>query len=750
MPKSIGHDPVAPSKLLFSPFRRVNKGQSLQLRNEHIHGASPVAMNRPWQPILPAPGNPNEPALPNKVPRTPRYARPNACLACRLKKIRCDGHRPKCGSCAKRQDLCVYKASRAERRSEQDIHEIIHQLKNAPPMEALELLQRLRASKDPGQAASAMNGRAHGRHCPSALQAARAVSPPSFCNFEFELMAKHQFAYPALLHADVTAMSLKPLQTLHVHTCPSWTALKGILAGQMAINITGPDQAVSSCLAPKSPSGAEQSLPLFGPRRLQLCDDRLHALCIRYWTGVPISDSLAASIISNYLEVMHPVLGFFDADLFLQDLLSYRQGFCSPFLVEALLSIACLCIMDILEDIALMAKRMNLLDVRYTASMAALFSNLSPESKLATAHVAWGAYNWLTINSFYGQIKPLLYPPVLPIPGQHHDWTRDQELNTMWPPHPLPHFCGKTFTALCKLWQIMQEVGSVYFADRLVASQDKSTVSNCALSFAESKFQKLLAMTDSFSPELSQQTDNVDHHIVLQYVLYCPTEQVCFDGVNLEAGRLTLRISILVHNAIIDIFQPFIDKESETQSLPSFASSYSSAQTAFRASIKQLQRLMLICRWQNPRVLAMVSTNTALVHVSNAMLRDAAIQAATLSSNEYQELLDQNYDKEWRSYFFLCLSNCQVSAMCFPAFKSICRGLLAMAMRDGIMDCNEAHSWMTAIDEHTSRAADGTVRFGSHPTDESGDNVHGRAANGKSEEWTTFQELTLGNDYIID
>ncbi|PHH64865.1 hypothetical protein CDD82_1721 [Ophiocordyceps australis] len=316
-------------------------------------------MNRPWQPILPAPGNPNKPALPERVPRTPRYTRPNACLACRVKKIRCDGQKPNCSPCAKRSAVCAYKASRAERRSEQDIHEIIHQLKTAPPMEALELLQRLRASRDPGQAASAMNGRAHGYHCPSAVQAARAVSPPSFCSFEFELMAKHPFAYPALLHVDVTAMSLMPLHTLHVHGCPNQTtALKGTLAGQLAIHCTGPDQAVSSCLAPsQSPAGPEHlSLLQSGHRQLELCHDGLHGLCIRYWTGVAISDSLAASIISNYLQVMHPILGFFDADLFLQDLLSYRQSFCSPFLVEALLSLACQCHCTMSEDIEVIVK----------------------------------------------------------------------------------------------------------------------------------------------------------------------------------------------------------------------------------------------------------------------------------------------------------------------------------------------------------------------------------------------------------
>jgi len=41
-----------------------------------------------------------------------------------------------------------------------------------------------------------------------------------------------------------------------------------------------------------------------------------------------------------YLEIDHPTIGTFDADLFIADLLGFRLDFCSPFLVSALLAFA--------------------------------------------------------------------------------------------------------------------------------------------------------------------------------------------------------------------------------------------------------------------------------------------------------------------------------------------------------------------------------------------------------------------------
>lgn len=72
-----------------------------------------------------------------------------------------------------------------------------------------------------------------------------------------------------------------------------------------------------------------------------LCDTRLRELSIWHWTNINIDNQLAAKCISLYLETDHPLLGHFDPELFIQDLISKGTEFCSPLLVNALLYWAC-------------------------------------------------------------------------------------------------------------------------------------------------------------------------------------------------------------------------------------------------------------------------------------------------------------------------------------------------------------------------------------------------------------------------
>ena len=67
------------------------------------------------------------------------------------------------------------------------------------------------------------------------------------------------------------------------------------------------------------------------------CDERLAILDMSMWTIIPIPNDLAAAAISLYLETDHPLLGFFDADVFLEDLLAGRSRYCSTLLVSSVL-----------------------------------------------------------------------------------------------------------------------------------------------------------------------------------------------------------------------------------------------------------------------------------------------------------------------------------------------------------------------------------------------------------------------------
>jgi hypothetical protein len=77
------------------------------------------------------------------------------------------------------------------------------------------------------------------------------------------------------------------------------------------------------------------------PQPYTYCDARLEHLTVKYWTRIPIDDQLAARAISHFLETDHPVLGYFDADLFLHDLVNQCLRFCSSFLFSSVMALAC-------------------------------------------------------------------------------------------------------------------------------------------------------------------------------------------------------------------------------------------------------------------------------------------------------------------------------------------------------------------------------------------------------------------------
>jgi len=71
--------------------------------------------------------------------------------------------------------------------------------------------------------------------------------------------------------------------------------------------------------------------------KFDLIDDRLRKVKIRYWTTVPISNGLAAELLSAFLKVEMPVYGFFDPELFIHDLVVQDTRFCSSLLVNSVL-----------------------------------------------------------------------------------------------------------------------------------------------------------------------------------------------------------------------------------------------------------------------------------------------------------------------------------------------------------------------------------------------------------------------------
>ena len=72
-----------------------------------------------------------------------------------------------------------------------------------------------------------------------------------------------------------------------------------------------------------------------------MSDPRLKRVSAKRWTNVVCDEVLFADLLMVYFVIDHPFWGFLDKDSFLDDLVAGRSRFCSPLLVNAMCSLAC-------------------------------------------------------------------------------------------------------------------------------------------------------------------------------------------------------------------------------------------------------------------------------------------------------------------------------------------------------------------------------------------------------------------------
>lgn len=101
---------------------------------------------------------------------------------------------------------------------------------------------------------------------------------------------------------------------------------------------SSPRSPTSPLRDPRDHSPHRSVLPLLTEH---LCDPRLGQFEVFEWLQTPVPSEFAARAVSFYLVTDHPVHGLFDADLFLSDLAAHKTEFCSPLLLSAVLSSAC-------------------------------------------------------------------------------------------------------------------------------------------------------------------------------------------------------------------------------------------------------------------------------------------------------------------------------------------------------------------------------------------------------------------------
>ncbi|KAL0778969.1 hypothetical protein CaCOL14_003453 [Colletotrichum acutatum] len=501
------------------------------------------------------------------------------------------------------------------------------------------------------------------------------AEPLKNSSLELELMANFPTAYPNLRTIPATA--------------PEREALLSSNSSRRSKPFENqpPDDGVSSIMSDGALQNTNGPLHMAAPpdgqgnTRPSICDDRLRHLDVSFWTTVSISNDLAARILSVYLTTDHPLLGTFDPNLFVNDLVNHQTTNCSRLLVSTVLYWGCqiyaafdqkvrdytnsfcneaeeLWLHEQHNDTSLnvasaqllslaylghgkdhyvlrflsaaidMGKRLSLLDVDPSLARGNL-ANLSPEIQRRMAYTAWGLFNWAVLTTMFYQQPNLQYPehpPVLPIPDAPAS----------------PSFMGHTFPALCSFWKIMHGVSVSYYKNRKSLLQE-----HINLNFAELKYRELLDWSQALPPDAALRDDS-PHHVVILHIWF--------------------------HAAVLDIFRPFVHGSQRDRSrVLSFSEQHLSPDDAFGTSVRQLKQLVINYRCYHESSTYTMLWQTALIYVANAVLHDT-------------------HDPEWRFYFLACINAYEGLRKSYRVAELISRALLTMALRGGCMTVSEANT----------------------------------------------------------
>ena len=208
----------------------------------------------------------------------------------------------------------------------QPLYDVLEFLRVAPTDVAIPILHILRGCGSVAEMVETMNSYVLASASPSPTSAARDLLLPTGLAVGSDLTARYSNAFPKLQPLDVSKIDLF------------------LLGHGKRVNLSAPRLKKRRRILPKKPleslTGRATQLPsrataadLHG-----YADPRLALLDVRPWTTIRIPDSFAAQAISFYLLNEHPVLAFFDADLFIRDLVSGGESFCSPLLLSSLLA----------------------------------------------------------------------------------------------------------------------------------------------------------------------------------------------------------------------------------------------------------------------------------------------------------------------------------------------------------------------------------------------------------------------------
>ncbi|KAH7128719.1 hypothetical protein B0J11DRAFT_525585 [Dendryphion nanum] len=534
--------------------------------------------------------------------------------------------------------------------SERVANEACQQIRQGMPLESLSAFTRQLLS----------------RRSPSPNRTNRSILPPTNTPVEFQLVALHPNAYPALSPLDVGSLDLRllgitPLTSFRHHNpaSPPGRRIKDPILYRDRQPPWG------------SPSARDHdALTSANPLSSEYIDPRLNHIRICRWTHVAITDDLASRVVSLYLLNDTSWWAYFDIDLFLEDLANGKTRFCSQLLVNSILAWACqayayfepttfslasnfldeasylyesvkhvdslttvaatslMCMawtalgndtigMVLLAENASMAERLHLYNVLEDAAPSPLDLR-DNDMNTAAAATAWGSFNLQMLLSMSYRRKPFAETrPNLPMPGE----SSTEGLKG----RPLPYYQGQIYTSVCKLWSIAFEMNCQYFCKDVVS-----------LTTAELIFQRLLAWADDLQGDIKRGKHTAD-------------------GVT--------NLHIWFHTIVLDVFRPFADLKPQPK-LTTFAENNATPENVVNASIKQLKRLIYNYRATSQSADYSIIWHSGMLYLINHILNDYT-------------------NNEAHFYFLLCMRGYQNLARTIPWIGGVMQSIAAMAVRLG-------------------------------------------------------------------
>lgn len=294
------------------------------------------------------------------------------------------------------------------------------------------------------------------------------------------------------------------------------------------------------------------------------------------------------------------------------------------------------------------------------------------------------------------QVAYIHIPPWLPLPGTAIVRSDGESV-----PFELPTYVGQSFTELCRLTPLVNEMLHEYYD----SGDGVAPTKRASFAFAQELYGKMLDWADALPVSMAR-GDGMPHHAAIAHIYF--------------------------HTAVLDLFRPFPYQRPETPyRLADFPADDPTPEGVCNASVNQLKHLILIFRATYPCATFTMLWQNALLYVANACLplqRSSPPHTAGPFGNGYnddgsaeqmkyattttaaaedrglphQEKTDESEeDADRRRWFAACIDALRALAPQFGIAAGIMQGILSMAILKGSIAGAEGRAIMDRVKADT-------------------------------------------------